>query len=63
MSTWLELNPQIQITAYIAAGPLALSLALYGIKAASILKLESVAAVEMRPSREKGYLLPTLARS
>jgi hypothetical protein len=63
ISTWLERNPQIQITAYIAAGPLALSLALYGIKAASILKLESVAAVEMRPSREKGYLLPTLARS
>ena len=63
ISTWLERNPQIQITAYIAAGPLALSLALYGIKAASILKLESVAAVDMRPSPEKGYLIQTAVRS
>jgi hypothetical protein len=63
MSTWLELNPQIQITAYIAAGPLALSLALYGIRAGQILQFDLRSAMSVSPSHERGYLIQSAARS
>ena len=39
MSAWFEQNPQVQIMSNIIAGPVALVLSLYGMKAGSILRL------------------------
>jgi hypothetical protein len=39
MSAWFERNPQVQIVSNILAGPVALVLGLYGMKAGSILRL------------------------
>ncbi len=39
MAAWFETNPQVQIMSNIIAGPVALVLALYGMKAGSILRL------------------------
>ena len=39
MSNWFETNPQVQIMSSVIAGPVALLLALYGMKAGSILRL------------------------
>jgi hypothetical protein len=39
MSAWFETNPQVQIMSNMIAGPVALVLSLYGMKAGSILRL------------------------
>ena len=39
MAVWFETNPQVQITSSVIAGPVALVLSLYGMKAGSILRL------------------------
>jgi hypothetical protein len=60
MSAWFERNPQVQIISNILAGPVALVLGLYGMKAGSILRLARTSSDQVSSEPPMGSTLPPM---